>query len=81
MIIVCPKCLSCATTRLYGESRAGCSACQVIWDEPLTYDHATQVQGFNPESPGWKILQKQHENIVLYNMHESASSFGEYPAV
>jgi hypothetical protein len=74
MIIVCPKCLSCVTTQLYGESKAGCNFCKVFWDEPRTSNHDVKVQGFNPESPGWKILQKQHENIVLYNMHESIAS-------
>lgn len=81
MTIVCPTCLSCATTRLYGGNRAGCSLCQTFWDEPITNDHANQIQGFNPESPGWKILQEQYENIVLHDMHESATSSCEYPAV
>lgn len=78
MIIVCPKCLSCATTRLYADNKAGCSKCEVYWEEPMSYDPVVRVQGYNPESPGWKILQKQHENIILYNMHESPTPFGEY---
>jgi hypothetical protein len=72
MIIVCPKCLSCSTTRSYGD-KAGCEKCEVFWDEPMTSDHATQVQGFNPESPGWRILQKQYANVVLYSMNEMES--------
>jgi len=77
MIIVCPKCLSCATTRLYGK-RAGCTACEVFWDEPATFDYVHKVQGFNPNSPGWKKLQGQYENIILYNMHEPSSSSCEH---
>jgi len=77
MIIVCPKCLSSATTRLYAD-KAGCTACELFWDEPITFDYAHKVQGFNPESPGWKILQGQDENIVLYDMHESSMPPSEH---